>query len=365
MSNTAKILEDFDKWGGHLREFEERTRALLLDMIQASGMSIHSVQARTKTRESLRKKCERPDKNYQDFLSVTDVVAFRIITYFDDDVDKVAKRLGETFTVDPARSTDKRKRKPTDFGYSALHSICRYSDNRESLLENRNYRGLWWEVQICSILQHAWNEIEHDIGYKSQSKVPTDIERRLHRLAGVLELVDAEFKEIRDKTENYRMAVDLRLEGEDADISDVGIDSISLLSFIKQDPIVRRAQQYMAEYFKLPIDEEFPDDKFGAVLNGLQVLQIRTLQELRQALLANMDKIPIFLDRAIERFVADKVSVNFVAVKKSTVLTNLVVYLIGKRGTQALAHFYQETGAYGQSGPAFAKVQAEAARGVS
>jgi ppGpp synthetase/RelA/SpoT-type nucleotidyltranferase len=364
MSNTTKILEEFEKWGGRLPEFQERTRSLLLDMIQASGISIHSIQARTKTRESLRAKCERPDKNYQDFFDVTDVVAFRIIAYFHDDVDKIAKHLNEAFTVDPVKSIDKRMRKPTEFGYSALHSICRYCDTRESLLENRNFRGLWWEVQICSILQHAWNEIEHNIGYKSQSKVPTDIERRLHRLAGTLELVDAEFKEIRDKTENYRMAVDLRIESQDTDISDVGIDSISLLSFMRQDPIVLRATQLMAERFKLPIEDETPDNKFGIALNGLQVLQIRTLQELRQVLLDNMEKIPSFLEQAIKGFVKKGIGIDFSAVRRGTVLTNLVVYLIGKQGAKPLDQLFQETGAYGQNRSHFAEILTEAARTI-
>jgi hypothetical protein len=279
-------------------------------------------------------------------------------------VDKIAKHLSSAFKVDPTKSIDKRKRKPTEFGYSALHSICKYSDNREGLLENRNFRGLWWEVQICSILQHAWNEIEHNIGYKSQSKVPTDIERRLHRLAGTLELVDAEFKDIRDKTENYRMAVDLRIESQDTDISDVGIDSISLLSFMRQDPIVLRATQLMAERFKLPMEDEIPDNKFEVALNGLQVLQVRTLQELRQVLLDNMEKIPLFLEQAIKGFVAKGIGIEFNAVRRGTVLTNLVVYMVGKQGFQPLEQLFQETGSYGQNRSHFAEILTEAARSI-
>lgn len=58
--------------------------------------------------------------------------------------------------------------------------------------------GLRAEVQVRTVLQHAWAEIEHDeLGYHSDDLVPADIRRRLARAAAVLEGVDAEFREIR------------------------------------------------------------------------------------------------------------------------------------------------------------------------
>jgi ppGpp synthetase/RelA/SpoT-type nucleotidyltranferase len=50
--------------------------------------------------------------------------------------------------------------------YKARHLIVGFNEGRLRLFEYRQFRGLRFEIQLCSILEHAWNEIEHDRGYK-------------------------------------------------------------------------------------------------------------------------------------------------------------------------------------------------------
>ena len=57
------------------------------------------------------------------------------------------------------------------------------------------------QVQIRTVLQHAWAEFEHDIRYKGtipDEHVP-DLDRRFTLAAGLLELADREFSTIRDR----------------------------------------------------------------------------------------------------------------------------------------------------------------------
>jgi hypothetical protein len=61
------------------------------------------------------------------------------------------------------------------------------------LVEYSTHTGVQFEVQIRSTLQHAWAEIEHDRGYKSEVEVARAVRRRFSRLAGLLELADYEF----------------------------------------------------------------------------------------------------------------------------------------------------------------------------
>ncbi len=54
------------------------------------------------------------------------------------------------------------------------------------------------EIQVRTVLQHAWAEIEHDIQYKSASVIPAEIRRRFMSLAGMLEIADRESQAIQD-----------------------------------------------------------------------------------------------------------------------------------------------------------------------
>ena len=57
------------------------------------------------------------------------------------------------------------------------------------------------QVQLRTVLQHAWAEFEHDIRYKGE--VPAEhineFDRRFTMAAGLLELADREFTMIRDR----------------------------------------------------------------------------------------------------------------------------------------------------------------------
>jgi hypothetical protein len=64
-----------------------------------------------------------------------------------------------------------------------------------------------FEIQVRSILQHAWAEIEHDLGYKSAVGLPGDVKRRFARVSSLLELADSEFSAIRQHLNNYEEAL--------------------------------------------------------------------------------------------------------------------------------------------------------------
>ena len=103
----------------------------------------------------------------------------RIITYFAEEVDAVAQLIEREFTIDRKNSIDKRMAlDPDQFGYLSVHYIVSLAANRSQLPEYAALSGLSAEIQIRSILQHAWAEIEHDLGYKSQTAVPRDVVRQ-------------------------------------------------------------------------------------------------------------------------------------------------------------------------------------------
>jgi hypothetical protein len=87
------------------------------------------------------------------------------------------------------------------FGYASRHLLIGLDAAREGLPAYDNLTGRRAQVQIRTVLQHAWAEFEHDIRYKGtipDEHVP-DFDRRFTLAAGLLELADREFSTIRDR----------------------------------------------------------------------------------------------------------------------------------------------------------------------
>ena len=184
-------------------------------------LKVHSVAWRLKGRESLARKLARPDRSYTDLWMLTDLVGVRVITYFAEAVDRVGELVEAHLEVDFESSTDKRRRETTDFGYRSLHYVCQAGG---PLPERACF-----EVQVRTVLEHAWAEIEHDLGYKANEEIPLVVRRRLSRLAGLLELADQEFGAIRADLEHYERALPSLVESAGAPVP---LDSFSLVALL-------------------------------------------------------------------------------------------------------------------------------------
>jgi ppGpp synthetase/RelA/SpoT-type nucleotidyltranferase len=188
---------EYENTISRIQEFRLVLERLIQVLLEAGGIRVHSVTSRVKSKNSVMRKLERPGKE-RDINSLTDLLGVRIITYFRDEVDAVAKLIEREFLIDPENSIDKRNvLDPDRFGYLSLHHIAQLNQTRSALAEYRSYKDIRFELQIRSILQHAWAEIEHDLGYKTEAAVPRTVRRRFSRLAGLLELADDEFLGIR------------------------------------------------------------------------------------------------------------------------------------------------------------------------
>ena len=222
--HAQAILEEYRAARPVLEQMQATIPARVRALLDEAGIVVASVESRIKEENSLVGKLEQKGAKYASLADITDIFGMRIITFYTDDVDKVASAVDRLFDVDWENSVDKRKLLEVDsFGYLSLHYIC--SDPEFP------YR---FEVQMRTILQHAWANMNHDTGYKSGVEVPMEYRRNMNRLAGMLELVDEQFSRIRTEINDYRRRVQSLVAS--GRLEEVPLDGDSYRSFLNLGP---------------------------------------------------------------------------------------------------------------------------------
>ena len=244
------ILEEYRSNLPAFQKKAVRLHSQLKKTFSESGLLVTAIEHRVKTEESLIGKLELKGAKYRSLGDITDIIGLRVITFYMDDVDKVASAIERLFKIDWENSVDKRKLHETDsFGYLSLHYVCS--------TPNFPYR---FEIQMRTVLQHAWANMNHDTGYKSGVEIPKRYVRNMSRLAGLLELVDEQFSQIRTELTNYRRRIQSLVAS--GNLDEVPLDGDTFRSFLGLNPfdrINRRiASVNQAEIQELPLMNYLP-----------------------------------------------------------------------------------------------------------
>ena len=222
--HSETILQEYQEQLPRFLEAETRISKNLRDYLSEAGVWVAAVESRVKTEASLVGKLELKGAKYNSLADITDILGLRVITFYPDDVDKVASAIERLYEVDWEDSVDKRKLLDIDsFGYLSLHYVCHIPD--------MPYR---MEIQMRTLLQHAWANMYHDTGYKSGVEVPRKYIRNLNRLAGMLELADEQFSQIRLELTDYRRRMQALVAS--GKLDDAQIDGATFKSYLELDP---------------------------------------------------------------------------------------------------------------------------------
>lgn len=170
------------------------------DVLSDAGLTYDHVTARVKEWRSLRSKSRkrRPDGTLMyphPWQDIHDLIGVRVTTYHSTEIPRIIEALTEVFEV--RRSVDKtaQTRVSGSFGYGSHHLILRVPPARVTPVLQA-YAGREFEVQIRTVLQHAWAEFEHDIRYKRRGntgKLAPEVDRAFTLAAGLIELADQQF----------------------------------------------------------------------------------------------------------------------------------------------------------------------------
>jgi len=127
---------------------------------------------------------------------ITDLMGVRIVCPFIEDLLLVENLIKEHFEV---TEVDRKEHSNTfkEFGYEAIHLLIRIPAD---IARVRGDTGTdVAEIQIRTVLQDAWAEVEHEIFYKAEfNPIDTPMKRKLAAVNASLTLADSVFQEIRD-----------------------------------------------------------------------------------------------------------------------------------------------------------------------
>lgn len=233
--HNEMILAEYDALLPIYRRLERIVEISLQNIIDNNGLTVTAVSARVKSRESLAGKLALKGDKYHSLGDITDILGARVITFYTDDVDRIAALTEKLFDIDWENSVDKRRLHDTDsFGYNSLHYICRLPKSIVNEPDCPQLNEISFELQLRTTLQHAWASINHDIGYKTDVEIPHFYMRQINRLAGMLEMADDEFSRIRTEINNYRRRVQQLVQN--GKLDDVQLDGDTFRSYLETKP---------------------------------------------------------------------------------------------------------------------------------
>lgn len=280
----VKKRNEIEKWYDENKEtydkLEKKITRLIIEIVEEEKISYNHISGRVKDKKSYCDKAMK-DKYKNPKSEITDMVGVRIIAYVNSDVRKISELIKKEFDIDDVNSVDKRKELGTDkVGYLSIHYIAKLKEERYKLSEYKKYKNIKFEIQIRTLLQHAWSEIEHDRNYKFSGKLPEKIKRKFYLLAGNLELIDLQFDEISQYIDKYDKDISQKVD--EGNLNNVSIDGTSLKKYLK-----KRFSEYIQEGWLEPTLGTSKNEK--TVIKELEDYGIKNMKELDDLLKIRID----------------------------------------------------------------------------
>jgi putative GTP pyrophosphokinase len=230
--------------------------------------------SRVKHIDSLLEKVDR--KEYGDPLrEITDLAGVRVVCRFSSDLAIVEDILKESFSI--GQRVDKTALLGTDrMGYLGTHYVVELMPSHKGARYDE-ISGLKCEVQVKTILQDAWAQIDHSLMYKSQVSIPEKERREMNNISALLEVAQGVFDRTRDVRAKYAEEVE-RKSARPSEFLSQPIDRETVASYTRH------------KYPGLPVNERIQE----MLLAQIDHDRYRTLKDLDTAIAAASDAVAAY-----------------------------------------------------------------------
>jgi len=162
-----KFINEYKSQQSIYEDFAKTVGFILETLLKNNEFRYQTVFSRGKEISSLQKKITE-DKKFQKLKTITeidDLAGCRIIFYLDKDIERFRNHIYKEFNV------IKENLKYSEDEYNALHLIVKLNEDRLNLIEYAEFSDLKCEIQLTTVLYHAWSEMNHDIIYKPNKEL--------------------------------------------------------------------------------------------------------------------------------------------------------------------------------------------------
>lgn len=169
------IIDDFIKQYNKEYDFYQKLSQIVANKIedQIFKRGIKAIVSnRAKRPDRLKEKITKrnEDKKYDTveevFTDIIDLAGVRVSLYFPTEREIIDEVINEIFTVIKTKVFPSEKHMPKHekrfSGYWATHYHVKLKDEKSIT----RYTDTIAEIQVASVLMHAWSEVEHDLVYK-------------------------------------------------------------------------------------------------------------------------------------------------------------------------------------------------------
>ena len=203
MKKVVELIAEYQRNYSTYEALTKELRNLFEALLNSNNIGFLQIETRVKSLPSFLDKVYRliASDRYEG-QTFADLVGIRLITYYNEDVTEIARLVEQEFTVHSKNSEyESHNRSPDQFRYSSLHYKVSLSPDKPYFQALKKFQNILFEVQIRTVVQHAWAAIDHKIRYKTAEQIPQDVQREIFRLSALFELADYQFLSIKKKLE--------------------------------------------------------------------------------------------------------------------------------------------------------------------
>ena len=182
-------------------QLAEEVKFILGYHLKQVGVKVHNIESRIKNFESFYEKIIRKEVEKDPFTVINDIAGVRIICLYRTDLDRIRDLINREFNV--LHSDTSRTRSEDHFGYMSDHYVVTLSKKYKGARYDK-IKNLKCEIQVRTILMHAWASVSHHLDYKKEVDIPSHLLKDFKALSGLFYVADTHFEMLRKIIEETR-----------------------------------------------------------------------------------------------------------------------------------------------------------------